>query len=641
MKRAVVLVALLVTTLALVPPADAQQPTLVVTGYGGRWSEVMKKALVEPFEKKHGVKVEVVTGITTEWVAKLLAAGPDNPPYDVVFGNEPAFPIPRERGFFEKRNETLAPNIKNLYPKALIGDTSLAMFWGRIGLAYRTDLGLKKPTSWKDFWDEAYAGKRGHLRHRQHARHQLPLHGREALRQGLLRRRRRGRRHQARPAQARGLHRHGGEAARAEGGRDGGAPRRLDLRPAEAGHPGGLGRAQRGPADPRPDRPGHARLEEEGAGVEAHRRLPLARGAARLRHRALLEPDQPDGQGARRTWRRRSSAGRPTWTSSCSSTGPRSPSSGRSGPRSGTGRCVDRRRGPRQRHRHADRSRQALRLDARRSTACRSAWLRASSSRCSAPPAAARPPRCARWPASSRRTPARWRSTTPWSPASPRTGGTSGWCSSTTRSSRIAPSRRTWPSACACSAWTEGGDRAAGGRGARPRPAPGLRRALSAPALGRRAAAGRAGAGAHHAAGGAPARRAARRARQEAARPHEDRAHAPAARGGHHHDLRDPRPGGGAHHVRPHRGDASRARRAGGPAARALRDAGDRVRGGLHRQHQPALGARRGRRTWWTAAARRVAATGGGAGRHSRRGRAAAGADPARPRTERSTPCCR
>ncbi|MEK7838415.1 MAG: extracellular solute-binding protein, partial [candidate division NC10 bacterium] len=76
------------------------------------------------------------------------------------FGNEPPFPIPRARGFFEKRNETLAPNIKNLYPKALIGDTSVAMFWGRIGLAYRTDSGIKKPTSWKDFWDEAYAGKR-------------------------------------------------------------------------------------------------------------------------------------------------------------------------------------------------------------------------------------------------------------------------------------------------------------------------------------------------------------------------------------------------------------------------------------------------------------------------------------------------
>ena len=163
MKRAIA--ALVLATLVSMPvrvaPVDAKSKTLVVTGYGGRWSEVMKKALVEPFEKKHGVKVDIVTGITTEWVAKLMAAGPDNPPFDVVMGNEPPFPIPRERGFFDKRNEALAPNIKNVYPRALIGDTSLALFWSRIGLAYRTDSGVKKPSSWKDFWDDAYAGKRG------------------------------------------------------------------------------------------------------------------------------------------------------------------------------------------------------------------------------------------------------------------------------------------------------------------------------------------------------------------------------------------------------------------------------------------------------------------------------------------------
>src|SRR4030095_14195696 len=74
------LVSISILTSALVPVsrADAQPKTLVVTGYGGRWSDVMKKALVEPFEKTHGVKVEIVTGITTEWVAKLLRAGPDN-----------------------------------------------------------------------------------------------------------------------------------------------------------------------------------------------------------------------------------------------------------------------------------------------------------------------------------------------------------------------------------------------------------------------------------------------------------------------------------------------------------------------------------------------------------------------------------
>ena len=158
---ALVLLAVAAAPLPRQPVADAQSKTLVVTGYGGRWSEVMKKALVEPFEKKYDARVEIVTGITTEWVAKLMAAGPDHPPFDVVMGNEPPLPIPRERGFFEKRNTAAAPNIKNVYDKALIGDTSLAIFWGRIGLAYRTDMGLKRPSAWKDFWDPSYDGKRG------------------------------------------------------------------------------------------------------------------------------------------------------------------------------------------------------------------------------------------------------------------------------------------------------------------------------------------------------------------------------------------------------------------------------------------------------------------------------------------------
>ena len=158
---ALVLFAVAAAPLPRPPAADAQSKTLVVTGYGGRWSEVMKKALVEPFEKKYDARVDIVTGITTEWVAKLMAAGPDHPPFDVVMGNEPPLPIPRERGFFEKRNTAAAPNIKNVYDKALIGDTSLAIFWGRIGLAYRTDMGLKRPSAWKDFWDPSYDGKRG------------------------------------------------------------------------------------------------------------------------------------------------------------------------------------------------------------------------------------------------------------------------------------------------------------------------------------------------------------------------------------------------------------------------------------------------------------------------------------------------
>src|SRR5260370_1669364 len=118
----------------------------------------VKRVLVEPFEKKSDARVEIVSGITTEWVAKLMAAGPDHPPFDVVMGNEPPLPIPRERGFFEKRNPAPAPNVKNVYDKALIGDTSLAIFWGRLVLAYPTDMGLNRPSGLKDFCTPSSAG---------------------------------------------------------------------------------------------------------------------------------------------------------------------------------------------------------------------------------------------------------------------------------------------------------------------------------------------------------------------------------------------------------------------------------------------------------------------------------------------------
>ena len=61
---------------------------------------------------------------------------------------------------------------------------------------------------------------------------------------------------------------------------------------------------------------------------------------------------------------------------------------------------------------------------------------------------------------------------------------------------------------------------------------------------------------------GAAARRAAGRARQEAARGDADRAAAIAAQGRHHLRLRDPRPGRSAHPVRPHRGHVAAARAA-------------------------------------------------------------------------------
>ena len=118
------------------------------------------------------------------------------------------------------------------------------------------------------------------------------------------------------------------------------------------------------------------------------------------------------------------------------------------------------------------------------------------------------------------------------------------------------------------------------------------RRPQAGPAVGRAAAAGRAGARHRQRARGAAARRAARRARPQAAPGDADRAEADPARGRHHLRLRHARPGGGAHHERPRRRVQPGADRADRYPRRGLRAARHRVRRRLHRRLQPARARR-------------------------------------------------
>ena len=106
---------------------------------------------------------------------------------------------------------------------------------------------------------------------------------------------------------------------------------------------------------------------------------------------------------------------------------------------------------------------------------------------------------------------------------------------------------------------------------------------------GRPAPAGRARPCDRQRARGAAPRRAARRARPEAASGDADRAEAHPAGGRDHVRLRDPRPGGGADDERPHRRVQPRPDRADRHPPRRLRAPGDRVRRRLRRHLEPAL----------------------------------------------------
>ena len=130
-------------------------------------------------------------------------------------------------------------------------------------------------------------------------------------------------------------------------------------------------------------------------------------------------------------------------------------------------------------------------------------------------------------------------------------------------------------------------------RGARARPPRRLRAAQAEPAVGRPAAAGRAGPRPGQPAQRAAPRRAARRARPQAPPRPPARAQAHPDRGRDHVRLRDPRPGRGAHDERPDRGHEPGQGRAAGHARGAVRATDDPVRRRLHRHDQPAARHRR------------------------------------------------
>ena len=97
------------------------------------------------------------------FLPKLQSSPKTDPIYDVLHTNSNeqwnAF---TEGLVIEKVTAKDAPNVADLYPYAtsdkIIG---VSIFTSAIGLGFRTDKGLTKPTSWKDLADPKLAGSRG------------------------------------------------------------------------------------------------------------------------------------------------------------------------------------------------------------------------------------------------------------------------------------------------------------------------------------------------------------------------------------------------------------------------------------------------------------------------------------------------
>ena len=152
--------------MALLAPwmeGHAQQQELLINTYGGAWEKFWRETLVPGFEKASGIKTTIDIGLGRTWIANLRAAGPAKPPYTALMMNEVWAAQVRPEGFFEPWPMDKVPNLKHVAPKAHNEDySSVFAMVSPIGIAYRSDMVKKKPTTWKDIWDNPeFKGKFG------------------------------------------------------------------------------------------------------------------------------------------------------------------------------------------------------------------------------------------------------------------------------------------------------------------------------------------------------------------------------------------------------------------------------------------------------------------------------------------------
>ena len=141
--------------------AHGQTATLKITTWGGKWGDIMKATVLPAFEKEF--KCTVSADQAFPYVPKLQASPRNDPLYDVLHTNSNEQWNSLTEGLvMDKITVKQVPNVADVYPWAVSDKiVGVSIFTSAIGLGYRTDKGLTKPTSWKDLADPKLAGVRG------------------------------------------------------------------------------------------------------------------------------------------------------------------------------------------------------------------------------------------------------------------------------------------------------------------------------------------------------------------------------------------------------------------------------------------------------------------------------------------------
>jgi len=159
------LVSLTALAVAAAPAVWAQTSnvTLKVATFGGHSGEVEKSYIGDRMTRVTGVKIEWTHGNPSDFFAKMMAARGRQPPFDVVLLDDAVQDAAIKAGVLAKLDPELAPNLKNLYPRARNpqGYGPYAILYS-IGIVYNKNklktAGIAEPISWADLFNPKLAG---------------------------------------------------------------------------------------------------------------------------------------------------------------------------------------------------------------------------------------------------------------------------------------------------------------------------------------------------------------------------------------------------------------------------------------------------------------------------------------------------
>ncbi|QNU21642.1 polyamine ABC transporter substrate-binding protein [Geobacillus thermoleovorans] len=136
---------------------------ITVAGNGGKIERAIREVIVPKFEKKYGIKVNFVPGLSGEILSKVELQK-NAPQYDVAFYVPLDVQRANDKGLIEKLDSSIVPNMDKLDPRfVVVNNVGVPVFGLVIAPAYNTETFEKHKwapiTSWNDLIRPEYNGK--------------------------------------------------------------------------------------------------------------------------------------------------------------------------------------------------------------------------------------------------------------------------------------------------------------------------------------------------------------------------------------------------------------------------------------------------------------------------------------------------